>query len=201
MTELEKLTMLQSICGDSDATPEILETYLKLAEDVVVRRAYPYLQNYILATVPKRYETLQVQIANELYLHRGAEGEQGHSENGIVRSYENGFVSDTLLKQITPFGRTLNEKIPVDIGVVAEIDSFTLAVGESEKIYVHTNVMTSDNTTLEIDEGYKYESNDVAIMTVSADGIITAIAPGDAIISITGNKSDETTSLEITVSE
>ena len=76
MTELEKLTMLQSICGDSDATPEILETYLTLAEDIVVRRAYPYLTSYILAKVPRRYETLQVQIANEIYLHRGADRKQ-----------------------------------------------------------------------------------------------------------------------------
>lgn len=197
MTELEKLTMLQSICGDSDATPEILKVYLDLAEGVIVRRAYPYLTSYILATVPKRYETLQVQIANELYLHRGAEGEQGHSENGIVRSYENGFVSDSLLRQITPFGRTLNEKIPENIEITF-VAPAVLAVGESEKVLASTVVECTDKTVLEIYEGYTFESSDTDVVSIEND-VMTAIAQGTATITITGKKSEVSTSYEVVI--
>lgn len=197
MTELEKLTMLQNICGDSDATPEILKVYLDLAEGVVVRRAYPYLTSYILATVPKRYETLQVQIANELYLHRGAEGEQGHSENGIVRSYENGFVSDSLLRQITPFGRTLNEKIPENIEITF-VAPAVLAVGESEKVLALTVVECTDKTVLEIYEGYTFESSDTNVVSIEND-VMTAKAQGTATITITGKKSEVSTTFEVVI--
>lgn len=197
MTELEKLTMLQSICGDSDATPETLKVYLDLAEGVVVRRAYPYLTSYILATVPKRYETLQVQIANELYLHRGAEGEQGHSENGIVRSYENGFVSDSLLRQITPFGRTLNEKIPENIEITF-VAPAVLAVGESEKVLALTVVECTDKTVLEIYEGYTFESSDTDVVSIEND-VMTAKAQGTATITITGKKSEVSTTFEVVI--
>lgn len=197
MTELEKLTMLQNICGDSDATPEILETYLTLAEDIVVRRAYPYLTSYILAKVPRRYETLQVQIANEIYLHRGAEGEQGHSENGIVRSYENGFVSDSLLNQITPFGRTLNERIPENVELSFAIPA-VMHVGETEKALVSTVVECTDGSVLEVNEGYTYVSSDETILTVTG-GIITAISPGTATITITGIKSEVSTSVDVEI--
>lgn len=198
MTELEKLTMLYKLCGDSDADPEILETYLNLAEDVIVRRAYPFLTSYVLATVPKRYESLQLQIACELYLHRGAEGEQGHSENGIVRSYENGYVSDSLLKQITPFGRTLNEKIPKEIEVSA-VAREIIGTGETEKVYAITAVTCTDKSVIEIDEGYRYASSDETILTVSTDGIITAKAPGIATITVTGKKSNTSTSFDVEI--
>lgn len=198
MTELEKLTMLTTLCGDSDATPEVLKTYLDLSEDVVVRRAYPYLTNYVLAIVPKRYEMLQLQIACELYLHRGAEGEQGHSENGIVRSYENGFVSESLLKQITPFGRTLNEKIPESVEVVTSVDSEVIAVGTTEKITAYTDVICTDKSELNVYEGYRYETSDKTILEV-ADGVLTAKAQGTALITVTGKKSEVSTSFSVEV--
>ena len=47
-------------------------------------------------------EDTQIQIAVELFSKRGAEGQTGHSENGISRSYESADVSPSLLKRITP---------------------------------------------------------------------------------------------------
>ena len=52
MTQAEKLTMLQQICGDSEADSAMLSTYLDLAADIVVHRAYPFLTTYVLAEVP-----------------------------------------------------------------------------------------------------------------------------------------------------
>ena len=198
MTKAEKLTMLQEICGDSDATSAMLSIYLDLAADIVVHRAYPFLTSYILAEVPDRYATLQVQIANELYLHRGAEGEKDHTENGVKRTYETGTVSDSLLKKIVPFTRVIGQELPESIVLYASISFTTLAVGESGEIKNYTEVTCNNGAVKDVNEGYTYESSDNAIAKV-ADGMITAISTGDVTITVTGKKSNMTASLNLTV--
>ena len=198
MTEAEKLTMLQTICGDSEATTAMLSIYLDLAADIVVHRAYPFLTSYVLAEVPDRYATLQVQIANELYLHRGAEGEKDHTENGIKRTYETGSVSDSLLKKIVPYAKVVGEAIPDTVEVYASVDFTTLAVGESGIIKDYTEVVCTDKSVRTVREGYTYSSSDSTVASV-ADGMITAKAAGEATITITGKKSYKTASLTITV--
>ena len=198
MTKDEKLTMLESICGDSDATPEMLETYLNLAEDVVIHRAFPFLTNYVLAAVPPQYDTLQVQIANEMYLKRGAEGEKDHSENGVKRTYETGSVSTSLLKQIVPYTRILGEKIPSDGEISAAIIPI-IPVGGTSQITPITIVTCTDDSVVEVDEGYKYVSSDTGILTVSAKGLVTAKIPGTAFITVTGKKSGFSVVLETEV--
>ena len=198
MTEAEKLTMLQSICGDSEADSAMLQTYLDLAADIVVHRAYPFLTSYVLAEVPDRYATLQVQIANELYLHRGAEGEKDHTENGIKRTYENGYVSDSLLKKIVPYTRVIGESIPDTVEVNIRADFTTLAVDESGEIYPYTEVVCTDKSVRTVDEGYTFASSDVEIAKVE-NGVITAIAMGEVTITVTGKKSYKTASLTIEI--
>ena len=198
MTKAEKLTMLQEICGDSDATSAMLSIYLDLAADIVVHRAYPFLTSYILAEVPDRYATLQVQIANELYLHRGAEGEKDHTENGVKRTYETGTVSDSLLKKIVPFTRVIGQELPESVVLYASISFTTLAVGESGEIKNYTEVMCNNGAVKDVNEGYTYKSSDDAIAKV-ADGMITAISTGDVTITVTGKKSNMTASLNLTV--
>lgn len=198
MTKEEKLTMLQSICGDPEATSEMLGTYLDLAADVVVHRAYPFLTTYLLAEVPPQYDTLQVQIANEMYLKRGAEGEQGHSENGVVRSYESGSVSDSLLKQIVPFTRTLNEKIPVDAELAAAVIAI-LRVGRTADVIAVTVVTFNDKSTKEVHEGYRYESSDTSVLKVDEYGEVTAMGVGTAYVLVTGKKSGLSKELYIEV--
>lgn len=187
MTQAEKLTMLQQICGDSEADSAMLSTYLDLAADIVVHRAYPFLTTYVLAEVPNRYATLQVQIANELYLHRGAEGEKDHTENGVKRTYENGLVSDSLLKKIVPFTRTIGESIPTDVELTASCAE-VIPVGSAETMMVYTTVYFSKGEELVTLEGYTYSSSDEEVATV-VDGVITAIASGNATITVTGKKS------------
>ena len=198
MTKAEKLTMLQQICGDSEADSAMLSTYLDLAADVVVHRAYPFLTSYVLAEVPDRYATIQVQIANELYLHRGAEGEKSHTENGVKRDYENGYVSDSLLKKIVPYTRTLGELIPESVVIYASAAFNTLAVGESGEIKNYTEVSCTDGTVKDVNEGYYYESSDSNVAKVT-DGVITAIATGNVTITVMGKKSGLTASLTISV--
>lgn len=109
MTDLEKLVMLRSICGYDveEMSDTILTTYLNMAEGIVIRHCFPLLPNGVNAMMPEKYNTLQVQIANELIQKRGAEGEKSHNENGVNRSYETAGVSKSLLQQITPCARVI----------------------------------------------------------------------------------------------
>lgn len=60
-----------------------------------------------MTAVPPRYDFNQVEIAAYLVNKRGAEGETAHSENGISRSYEDGDVPPTLLREIVPFASVI----------------------------------------------------------------------------------------------
>lgn len=100
MTEIEKLTTLKAMVGDSDAE-EVLSTYLKIAGSKIITKAFPYDET--IEEVPKRYAILQCEIAAYLLNKRGAEGQISHSENGISRAYENADVPSSMLKTVTPY--------------------------------------------------------------------------------------------------
>ena len=98
MTVLERMKLK---IGDSSVSDELLLTYLEDAKGIILNKRYPF--GYPDGTeVETKYETVQVAIAIELYSKLGAEGETSHNENGISRTYENGFISNTLLKSIVP---------------------------------------------------------------------------------------------------
>lgn len=98
MTVLERM---RAKISDSSVSDALLLTYLEDAKGIVLNRRYPF--GYPDGTeVEPKYEAVQVAIAIELYSKLGAEGETAHSENGISRTYENGFVSSSLLNMILP---------------------------------------------------------------------------------------------------
>ena len=99
MTQTEKLQLLKAMVGESD-TEEVLLAYLNIAGRKILNRAYPYGTDE--TEVPVRYDFLQCEIAAYLLNKRGAEGQTGHSENGISRSYESADVPESMLGAITP---------------------------------------------------------------------------------------------------
>ena len=99
MTQAEKLTLLKAMVGSADSD-DVLLAYLDIAGRKVINRAYPYGTEE--TEVPSRYDFLQCEIAAYLLNKRGAEGQTGHSENGISRSYESADVPESLLGAITP---------------------------------------------------------------------------------------------------
>ena len=99
MTQVEKLQLLKAMVGESD-TEEVLLAYLNIAGNKIINRAYPYDAEE--TEVPSRYDFLQCEIAAYLLNKRGAEGQTGHSENGISRSYESADVPESMLGAITP---------------------------------------------------------------------------------------------------
>ena len=110
MTDAEKLANLRVMCGlsESEMPDTTLTIYLGNAKNLILRKAYPLVADYSVMSLPVRYDSLQVEIATELVLKRGAEGEVGHSENGVNRSYESAYVSQTLLSQIVPCTRVIS---------------------------------------------------------------------------------------------
>ena len=100
MTDQEKLDLLKAMLGDSTESTIVLSTYLKIAGDKIINKAYPYSND--ITEVPKRYDILQCEIAAYLINKRGAEGQTSHSENGISRSYENADIPASMLSSVTP---------------------------------------------------------------------------------------------------
>ena len=98
MTEEEKrIELATSILPDTD-TDEVLNTMLADAGVLILNRMYPFGYKEEVV-VPPRYERIQIQLAVELYTHRGAEGQTAHSENGISRTWPE---KSALLKMILP---------------------------------------------------------------------------------------------------
>jgi hypothetical protein len=102
MNDTKRLSTLRAMIGDSDnPTNETLTVYLSLAVNSVMNRLYPF--GWEGKPLPSKYDYKACEIACYLYNKRGAEGQTGHSENGISRSYESASVPDSMLKEITPF--------------------------------------------------------------------------------------------------
>lgn len=98
MLETEKIEMVKSMTGET--SDGVVSAYLKIAGNKICRKAYPF--DPTVTEVPEQYSLLQVEIAVYLLNKRGAEGEAAHSENGISRTYENGDVPASMLRQIVP---------------------------------------------------------------------------------------------------
>ena len=98
MTNAEKRAALAVTLAPDTDTDEVLDNVLADAEALVLNRMYPfgYPDDSV---VPARYERIQIQLAAELYSKRGAEGQIGHSENGITRSWPE---KSALLNRILP---------------------------------------------------------------------------------------------------
>lgn len=98
----ELLAKLKLYLGITDVSEDTLLSFLlTLAGQKILDRLYPFDSTQLV--VPSRYELKQIEIAVFLYNKRGAEGEVGHSENGVNRSYENADVPESLMRGITPY--------------------------------------------------------------------------------------------------
>ncbi len=98
MTDTEKRTVFAVQILPDEETDAVLDAMLINAASLILNRMYPF--GYPDGTtVPARYEQLQIQLAVELYSKRGAEGQTGHNENGISRSWPE---KSPLLAQIMP---------------------------------------------------------------------------------------------------
>ena len=100
MTDTEKLEMLKALIGNTTLSDDALSVYLKIAGEKVLRRCYPFAASTQDYTVPERYETIQVELAANEIVKRGAQGQSSSSDNGVSRVYES---EDVLLNRIVPY--------------------------------------------------------------------------------------------------
>lgn len=98
MTDLEKRNALAISISPDTENDDVLDGLLSSAGSLILNRMYPF--GYADGMqIPARYENIQIQLAVELYTQRGAEGQTGHSENGINRSWPE---KNRLLAMIVP---------------------------------------------------------------------------------------------------
>ena len=103
MTNAEMIALVESMSGETSEM--VASAFLSMAGQAILNKAFPFMSDDELsaAAVPVKYQNLQVEIAVFLLNKRGAEGETAHNENGINRSYENGSIPDSMMKQVIPF--------------------------------------------------------------------------------------------------
>lgn len=109
MVESDKILMLQSITEETNA--QILSIYLDMAKDAILTRLYPFGVPSEIDGLPEEYDMRQVNIAAFLLNKRGAEGEVGHKENGVDRSYNVNGIPLSFLSGIVPYTRTPSQEV------------------------------------------------------------------------------------------
>lgn len=95
MTILERLKFRT---GEEDG--RLLSDCLESARSAILARRFPYQEPP--DEVPAQYADLQFRIAMDLYNRIGAEGQTGHSENGVSRTFESSWISEQLLHEVIP---------------------------------------------------------------------------------------------------
>lgn len=103
MTTEEKIVLLRKTLPGDETESGILEVYLKMAEQKILNRMYPFKLDYDGIEVPDRYVMTQIKIANYLINKIGAEGQIQHIENGIHRNYGDSDIPDGMMEEIVPF--------------------------------------------------------------------------------------------------
>ena len=100
---MDNLARLKLRTGEADEA--ILEDCLESAKAAIMGRRYPYQE--WPDELESRYMDLQFRCAMDLYNKIGAENEIAHSENGISRSYESSWISESLLQEVTPIAKVV----------------------------------------------------------------------------------------------
>lgn len=100
---MDNLSRLKLRTGEPDEA--ILADCLESAKAAIMARRYPYQE--WPDELEGRYLDLQFRCAMDLYNRIGGEGELSHSENGISRSYESSWISESLLQEVTPVAKVV----------------------------------------------------------------------------------------------
>ena len=100
MSEEQLVAMVQAMLPDmSNISTETIQTYLMIAQQRMLNAMYPF--GGAPSALPSQYQTTQCELAVRMIARQGGEGEVGHSENGVVRTYGNIDDSD-ILQRLTP---------------------------------------------------------------------------------------------------
>ena len=95
---MDNLERMKLRTGESNIA--VLRDCLDSARAAIMARRYPYGE--WPDELESRYLDLQYRIAIDLYNKTGAEGQTGHTENSISRTWESSWISESLLQEVTP---------------------------------------------------------------------------------------------------
>lgn len=99
MTDAEKIVMVKAMTDETDDA--VISAFLSMAGKAVCRYADPYSVNNADNTLSV-YGDVQCRAAAYFLNKRGWDGQTGHSENGVSRSFEAADLPPSLLREITP---------------------------------------------------------------------------------------------------
>lgn len=103
MTIDEKIAMVRNMANDNSVNEAVATSYLTLAANKILQRAYPFKDASSLS-VPAKYDVLQCELAVRLLHRRGIEGEVGNIDNGIHRTFDSVNDEDLLSEVIQVVG-------------------------------------------------------------------------------------------------
>lgn len=92
---------LRAMTGETN--DDILETYLEMAKEEIIRRRYPF--GGAPDEFPSEYKFKALNIATYLINKIGAEGETRHVVDGVTREYESAHVPPSMLSDIVPIAK------------------------------------------------------------------------------------------------
>lgn len=101
MTNEEKIERVKVLISPDTASNNLLFYLLEQSEGIILNRRYPF-GTPEGASLSPLHEQIQLRMAVELFNKMGADGQINSSENGIMRTWEAGDVSPSLLRQIIP---------------------------------------------------------------------------------------------------
>ena len=100
---MDNLARLKLRTGEADEA--ILEDCLESAKAAILARRYPYGE--WPDELESRYLDLQFRCAMDIYSKIGAEGQVGHQDNSISRTWESSWISESLLQEVTPIAKVV----------------------------------------------------------------------------------------------
>lgn len=109
MTNAEKINLIETILTDGGDVPS--STTLNAYVDISGREILSWMYHQIggipsdCTAVPERYEMIQVYAVVAGYTQAGAEGQSGHTENGVARTFRYSDMLDYIHRNILPYAR------------------------------------------------------------------------------------------------
>ena len=109
MTDAQKLDIVQTLLEDGGDVPS--ETKLNKYIDIAGSEILAWMYHLVggvpddVATVPSKYENVQIYAVIAGYTHAGSEGQDRHVENGVQRNFKYADMLDYIHNNVLPYVR------------------------------------------------------------------------------------------------
>lgn len=106
MTQAEKIAQIKAIMritDDEQVQDSEISVFLDFAEKEII--SWVYSGNNAPETMPEKYEPTQMMAVVVGFTVSGAEGQKGHSENGINRTFNYEDMIAYIRSRLVPFVR------------------------------------------------------------------------------------------------